>query len=347
MSKEYLYIKSAKCQPVDRFPIWLMRQAGRFMKVYQDVRKKHSMKEVIMTPELACEVTLQPIKAFGMDAAIIFSDILTIPDALGLGVEFPESKGPVMTHPIKTQADIDKLDPHSVTEKLDYVMTAIKMTKKELEPYNTPLIGFAGSPFTLASYMVGDGQGHDLGKFMQFVFSNGKLIHSLLDKLAVADTHYLNDQIKAGVDAIQLFDSWSSVLSWSYFKELSLPYLKKIIQNLDNPKKIPVTVYGTSYSVFYPLLQDIGAQVISIDSRAEISQIRKAVSPNIALQGNLDPYFLLAPKDILTQQATAILKSMQNSKGFIFNLGHGVLPNVPEDNVRTLVDLVKNFPAQK
>ena len=181
---------------------------------------------------------------------------------------------------------------------------------------------------------------------MQFGFSNMPALHALLDKLAIADVHYLNAQIKAGVDAIQIFDSWSNVLSWSYFQELSLPYLKKVIQNLDNPENIPITVYGTSYSVFYPLLQEIGAQVISIDSRADIAHVRKATSPKIALQGNLDPYFLLAPKDILTQQAMAILKSMQGSRGFIFNLGHGVLPAVPEENVKLLVELVKNFPSK-
>jgi uroporphyrinogen decarboxylase len=336
-----LYIRAAKCQSVERIPIWLMRQAGRSMKAYRSLREKYSMKNLLTTPELACEVTLQPIRTYGMDAAILFSDILTIPDALGLGVEYPESRGPVITHPIQNKKDVDSLNISNIPEKLDYVMQAIQRVKKELS--QVPLIGFSGAPFTLASYMIGDGQGHDLGKFMQFVFQHQALIHDVLDKLAQAVTYYLNAQIKAGVDAIQIFDSWSSVLSWAYFKELALPYLKKVIQNLDNPNHVPITVFGTGHSVFYPLLQDIGAQVISLDSKADIALVRKAVLPHIALQGNLDPHLLLAPRDVLKKQTENLLESMQHSQGYIFNLGHGVLPNVSEDNVKFLVDLVKGF----
>ena len=226
-------------------------------------------------------------------------------------------------------------------------MEAIKMTKEQLRKSNTPLIGFAGSPFTVASYLVGDGRGHDLKKFMPVVFGNLELVKSLLDKLTLITVRYLNAQIQSGVDAIQIFDSWSNALSWSSFKDLSLPYLRRVIEQLDNPNKVPVTVFGTSYSVFYPLLQDVGANVISIDSHNDIGKVRKDLRSDIAIQGNLDPYFLLAPKEVLTQQALAILTTMQGSKGFIFNLGHGVLPSVPEDNVRLLVDLVKTFPARQ
>lgn len=332
------YLKAARCESVDRPPIWMMRQAGRYMKSYQAIRSKYSMLEVMKTPELACEVTLQPIKAFGMDAAIIFSDILTVPDALGLGLDFPDGKGPVIAKPITTVKEVESLDIDAITEKLDYVKKAIKLSKKEL---NCPLIGFAGAPFTLASYIVGDGKGHDLSKFMSFAFANKPILLALLDKLSLASAHHLNLQIKAGVDAIQIFDSWSSVLSWGYFQELALPYLKKVISLLHNPKKVPITVFGTGHSVFYPLLQDIGANVISLDSKIDMAIARKEIRPDMAVQGNLDPYFLLAPKKELTLQVKKLLKSMEGKQGFIFNLGHGVLPTVPEENVKLVVDLVK------
>lgn len=345
MTQESSYIKSAKCKPVEHFPIWLMRQAGRYMKVYQKLRQKYTMKQLISSPELACEVTMQPIKAFGPDAAILFSDILTVPDALGIGIDFIDGKGPVAAHPIRSQADVDRLNPEAMVHQLDYIVNAIKLIKEELKAYKTPLIGFAGSPFTVGSYVVGKGEGHDLKEFMGLVSKHPAMIKSLLEKLTKATILYLNLQIKSGVDALQIFDSWSSVLSWNSFQELSLPYLKRILAELDNPEKIPVTVFGTSYSAFYPLLQDIGVDVISVDSRVDISIIRKNVKPNIALQGNLDPYFLLAPKAVLEKEALSILKSMQGSTGYIFSLGHGVTPDVPEDNVKFLVDLVKNFPT--
>ncbi len=334
-----LYLKAARAEAVDRPPVWLMRQAGRYMKSYQAIRKKYTMLEVMRNPELATEVTLQPIKAFGMDAAIIFSDILTVPDALGLELDFPEGQGPVFGHTIKTLKDVENLNPSLISEKLDYVAKAIKLTKKNLD---RPLIGFAGAPFTLASYMVGDGKGHDLTKFMSFAFSNKPILLALLEKLAEASANHLNLQIKAGVDAIQIFDSWSSVLSWGYFQELALPYLKKTISLLQNPKKVPITVFGTGHSVFYPLLQDIGANVISLDSKIDMAIARKEIRPDMAVQGNLDPYFLLAPKKELTLQVKKLLKSMKGQPGFIFNLGHGVLPTVPEENVKLLVSLVQD-----
>lgn len=340
-------MKAAKCKEVDHFPIWLMRQAGRYMKVYQKLREKYTMLDLCLTPELACEVTLQPIKAFGFDAAIIFSDILMLPHALGLRVDFHDKTGIHISNPIQKMEDVNRLDIRNIEEKMHFVLKAIELTKKELEPYKTPLIGFAGSPFTVSSYLVGEGQGHDLGKFMRFLFSNFEVVHALMDKLTVATADYLSAQIKAGVDAIQIFDSWSNVLSWGYFKEITLPYLKKVIALTKNPKKVPITLFGTSNSVFYPLLQDIGTDVISFDSKVDILDMRKSVKKNIAVQGNLDPYFLLAPREILHKQALSMLESMQGQLGYIFNLGHGVMPDVPEENVKYLVDLVKSFPAQK
>lgn len=346
MSQESRYIKATQCKEVDHFPIWLMRQAGRYMKIYRDLRERYSMMEALTTPELASEITLQPVKAFGVDAAIIFSDILIIADGLDLGLEFNENNGPTIARGIKTQRDVDALDINEIPAKVDYFMQAIKLTKKELEVTGTPLIGFSGSPFTVASYIVGDGIKHDLNKFFSIAFSNLPMMHSLLEKLTQATIRYLNAQIEAGVDAIQIFDSWSLALSRYSFEDLSARYIKKVIEGLHNPNKIPVTVYGTNYSTYYPLVQNIGANVIGLDAHIDIAEARKLIPSNMVIQGNLDPYVLLGTKDLIKEQAMRILTSMKGQKGFIFNLGHGIIHTAPEDNVRYLIDLVKNFQAR-
>jgi uroporphyrinogen decarboxylase len=346
MPQESRYIKATQCKEVDHFPIWLMRQAGRYMKIYRDLREKHTMMEALTTPELACEITMQPVKAFGVDAAIIFSDILILPHGLNLGLDFVEGSGPTIAKPINTQADVDNLDVSLIPGNVEYLMEAIRLTKKELAATKTPLIGFAGSPFTVASYIVGEGKKHDFNKFFQIAFSNLPMIHSLLDKLTEATILYLNAQIKAGVDSIQIFDSWSVALSKFFFQELSAQYIKRVIQGLDNPRKIPITVYGTNYATYYPLVENIGANVISIDSHVDILDARKAVPSHLALQGNLDPYILLGSKDLVKQETLRILDSMKGQKGFIFNLGHGIIHTVPEENVKCVIDLVKNYQAK-
>lgn len=346
MPQESRYIKATQCKEVDYFPIWLMRQAGRYMKIYRDLREKHTMMEALTTPELASEITLQPVRAFGVDAAIIFSDILIVAEGLGLGLDFSDSNGPTIARPIKTQADIDRLDVKQIPGSVDYLMQAIRLTKKELELTKTPLIGFAGSPFTVASYIMGEGKKHDLNKFFQIALNDLPMLHSLLEKLTAATINYLNAQIEADVDSIQIFDSWSSALSQYFFQELSVPYIKKVIAGLKNPKKIPVTVYGTNYATYYPYVQNIGANVISLDSHIDIAKARTLIPEHIAIQGNLDPYVLLGTKDLVKTETMRILNSMKGKKGFIFNLGHGIIHTVPEDNVRYVIELVKNFQAK-
>lgn len=341
--KDYLYIRAARGERTERFPIWIMRQAGRYMKEYQKVKGKHTFMEMMQIPEVATEVTLQPIKAFGMDAAILFSDILVVSDAMGAGLDYIEQKGPVFKNPIQSEKDLQKMDPKNTAAKLDYVMQAIKLIKKELKPLNVPLIGFAGAPFTVASYMLGDGQGHDLKKFMKILFGQTPLVKKTLETLVDVTADYLNGQIKAGVDAIQIFDSWTNVLSWDLFKEFSLPYMAEVIKKLDNPKKIPITVFGTANSNFYPLLQDIGADVISFDSRIDILEARNNVRTDMAVQGNLDPHYLYAPSAVLKEKTMMLLNSMEDSSGFIFNLGHGVFPDVNESQIKLLVETVKKF----
>lgn len=249
--QDSLYLKSLRGEEVDHFPIWLMRQAGRYMKVYQEIRAKHSILTLFTTPELACEVTLQPIKAFDLDAAIIFSDILMLPHALGIPFEYPDGKGPVCQKPILTKKDVEELHINRLNPS--FLTDSIKYAKEELKPYKTPLIGFAGSPFSVATYMIGEEPGRNLHQCLRFIFTNYRVMHGLLDKLATATAHYLSLQIKAGVDAIQIFDSWSKVLPWNAYKELSLPYLRKVLDNLDNPNQIPITLFDTSNGALYDL----------------------------------------------------------------------------------------------
>ncbi len=338
-----LYIRAALGQKTERFPIWMMRQAGRYMREYQNIRKHYPLVEMFKTPEIVAKVTLQPITAFGMDAAILFSDILVIPDALGLGLNFIENQGPVFSRPIETMAQIDALDLNCLHERLEYVYTSIRLTQAQLKPLNIPLIGFAGGPFTVASYCVGSGKGHDLNTVLKFYFSQPHLMHRFLDVIADATILYLNRQIMAGVDAIQLFESWMSVLSRELFIELALPYLKKVIEGIQRPSHVPITLFGLANSVFYPLLMDLDIQVIGFDSKAHLPEMRKAIPYQFAIQGHLDPYFLLAPHSILKSQVSKLLDSMQGSSGYIFNLGHGVMPEVPEENVLRVVEQVKAF----
>lgn len=335
------YIRATQCKEVDHVPIWLMRQAGRYMKAYRDLRQKYSMMEAFTNPELSCEITLQPVKAFQVDAAIIFSDILVLGDGLNLGLDFSDSS-PRFTRPIKTQKDVENLDISRIPEKVDYLMQALRLTKRELESSKTPLIGFSGSPFTVASYVVGDGK-HDVNRFFEIAYSDLKMTHALLEKLTQATIRYLNAQIEAGVDALQIFDSSSLTLSKHFFLELSAPYIKKVIAGLHNPNKIPVCIYGSNYAVHYPLLQDIGADIIAIDSQVEIAEARKNLPSQIAVQGNLDPFILYGSKDVIKRETLRILDSMKGRNGFIFNLGKGMIRDIPEDNVRYLIELVRNY----
>lgn len=338
------YLRAAHCLEVEETPIWMMRQAGRFMASFQKIRQRYSFIELVKTPELATHVTLMPIHAFSMSAAILFSDITVIADALDLGLRYKEGFGPSVERPIQSQQDVDRLViPDKIEEKLSYVMEAIKMTKQELD--TVPLIGFAGAPFTVMTYLLKDNLSRRPRECMKWILGSHSVVHSFLDTLSCLTASYLNAQIKAGVDAIQLFES--QVLSWSLFTTYALPYLKKVIQRLENPKNIPITLFGTSFTSLYPLLQDIGAHVISFDSRMSILKMRQAIAPHIAVQGNLDPYYLLAPKELLKKEVMAILESMEGQRGFIFNLGHGVFPEVPEDHVKFVVDIVRNFDAKR
>jgi len=333
-----LFLDALKCESTSsRPPVWLMRQAGRYMPEYRALRMKYPFLQMCHTPELAAEVTLLPIRTFGMDAAILFSDILVIPEALKVGLHFDEGKGPIIENPLTSAADIDNLPPPDISEALQYVAEAIRLLKPELK---IPLIGFSGAPFTVASYMIEGGTNRTLSKTKQWMFRDPGSFHRLLDHLATCTINYLNMQIEAGVDAIQLFDSWANVLAHAQFCDFSLEYLKRILAGLSRPD-IPVILFCRGSSVFAPELASLSPAGVSLDWNVDLPQMRQIIPRNIALQGNLDPFVLYAPHDVIKKEVRSLLDRMKGEPGYIFNLGHGIFPDVSPDAVRVLVEEIK------
>lgn len=334
-----LLLDALSCKNKSRPPVWLMRQAGRYMPEYRAIREKYTFLEMCQNPEVAAEITLLPIRAFGMDAAILFSDILVIPEALGLGLHISEGEGPILEQRVTNAQDIAALPKVNIDEKLDYVSQAIRLVLPELK---VPLIGFCGAPFTVASYMIEGGSSKDLKKTKQWMVRDPESFQTLLSYITKCTIDYLNLQIRSGVHAIQIFDSWANVLGPSHFREFSVRYLKKIIESLDN-LEIPVILFCRGSSVFIKELLEINARGISVDWNGDLGSIRKMVTNKIALQGNLDPDILYATNNVIKEEVERMLKGMHGDPGYIFNLGHGIKPDVPVDAVKTLVETVKNY----
>lgn len=334
-----LFLDALHCCNLERPPVWLMRQAGRYMPEYRKIREKHSFLEMCHQPEIAAQVTLLPIQKFGMDAAILFSDILVIPEALGLGLDFEAGHGPVFERPLNNADDIQRLPRPNIREALGYVGEAIRHVSAEL---TVPLIGFCGAPFTLASYMIEGKSSHDLKKTKQWMLRDPKSFHHLLTYLSECAIEYLNMQIDSGVNAIQIFDSWANTLGNSHFREFSLSYMTRIIAGLKNPQ-IPVILFCRGSSVFLNDLMEANPRGISLDWNIDLAKARTLIPDNIALQGNMDPDVLYAPLDIVKTETQRLLNIMKNDKGYIFNLGHGVKPDVPVAAVQTLVETIKSY----
>lgn len=341
------FLKAIKCQPVDHIPVWFMRQAGRYMQEFRTLREKYTFMELIRTPELAAEVTMQPIRTFGFDAAIQFCDILVMADAFDLGFTYVDKQGPVIGRKLKCSEDLLNISLDSVQERLQYVFEGIRCTKHQLKPHQTPLIGFAGAPFTIAQYLVGEEFKKDEKKTVAWCLTHGDFMHEVLELITQATILYLKGQVQAGVDALQIFESWNSALSWTTSKELSAYYIKKIIHAVKAEYDIPIALFGTANSNFYSQHLDSGMDVISFDAKIDLSKAREQIPKHIALQGNLDAHFLLGPKAALVNEVDRILNSMQGENGFIFNLGHGILPETPEENVRLVVDRIHSHKASK
>lgn len=329
------FIHALKCRNESRPPIWLMRQAGRHLASYRALRQKHSFLEMCHQPELIAEVSLLPVKAYELDAAILFSDILIIPEALGVGLRFEDQIGPIIERPLADAEEVKKLPDPSEFPFL-FVKEGIQCLKPSLK---IPLIGFCGAPFTVASYMIEGRTSRDFKKTKRWMLKDPEGFHLLLHKIADWSVTYLNLQIEAGVDAVQIFDSWANALAHRQFREFSLYYLDYILKRIK--KDVPVILFCRGSSVFAPQLAEIHPAAIGLDWNCSLPQMRKIIPSSVALQGNLDPDLLYAPLAKIKEEANHLLDEMEGDKGFIFNLGHGIFPDVTEEAVRTLIDCVR------
>jgi uroporphyrinogen decarboxylase len=333
-----LFLDALHCRNTSgKTPVWLMRQAGRYLPEYRALRAKHSFLEMCHTPELATEITHMPIKRFGFDAAIVFSDILVVGEAMGGHLHFDEGIGPIFDNPVRNEKDIQSLSEKNIEHKLHYVSQTIKALKKDLK---VPLIGFAGAPFTVASYLVEGKSSRDLKTTKKWIFSHPESFHSLMDKITQATIDYLNMQIDSGVDALQIFDTWANYLGPTQFQEFSQNYLNKILKGLK--RNIPVILFCKGSAAYAPMLAQINPSGISVDWNCTLSDMRKYIPVPIALQGNLDPDTLYGSQEVIRKEVGRLLRSMSGDKGFIFNLGHGILPDIPIQSVETLVETIKN-----
>lgn len=341
-----IFLRSLQKKSVERTPVWIMRQAGRYLPEYRKVRAKAGdFLTLCKTPELACEVALQPLNRFALDAAILFSDILTIPDAFGLGLSFVEGEGPCFSSPISTTAQIDSLYIPCVEEKLKYVMDTVKLTRKEM-PSHLPLIGFAGSPWTLACYMIEGGSSKDFKKVLRFMYSEPQAIHQLLEKLTTAVSQYLLAQIKSGANAIMLFDTWGGILTTPNYQQFSLAYLTTIVMNLKKVyPEIPVILFTKGGGQWLKSIAHSGCDAIGVDWTCDLGRARAEVGDKVALQGNLDPTVLLTNPECIRAQVKEVLDAYGRGTGHIFNLGHGITPDVPPENVTVMIEAVREYSA--
>lgn len=334
------FLRAAARLPVDMTPVWLMRQAGRYLPEYREIRAKAgSFLTLCKTPELACEVTLQPLRRFPLDAAILFSDILTIPDAMGLGLYFKEGEGPAFERPVQNEKSIHALSIPDPDMSLGYVLDTIKLVTHELND-KIPLIGFCGSPWTLATYMVEGKANKEFPTIKKMLIESPSLLHELLDILAKSVSLHLNAQIKAGVQAVMIFDTWGGMLATEEYQNFSLNYIKKIIQTI---KTAPIIVFTKNSHKWLELIVDTGCQVIGLDWMTNIKSARERIGHHVALQGNMDPAILLTSPQKVEEEVARILADYGDSPGHIFNLGHGVLPATPYENVAALVEAVHRF----
>jgi len=340
------FLRALLKQPVDTTPIWIMRQAGRYLPEYRAVRAKAGgFMDLCENADLACEVTMQPLERYDLDAAILFSDILTIPDAMGLGLYFAEGEGPKFERPLKTLADVQKLAVPDPEDELRYVMNAVRTIRKELNG-RVPLIGFSGSPWTLATYMVEGGTTKDFGKVKGMMFSEPKAMHLLLDTLAQSVTSYLNAQIAAGAQAVMVFDTWGGVLSDEKYQEFSLNYMQQIVSGLTREadgRQVPVTLFTKGGGRWLEKMADTGCDALGLDWTQDIGQARLRVGDKVALQGNMDPSVLYASPEAIKSEAKKVITGFGEGPGHIFNLGHGIHQHIDPDKVTVLVDAVHDY----
>jgi uroporphyrinogen decarboxylase len=340
MSEDYLFLKACRREKVERTPVWLMRQAGRYMAEYQNIRKNYTFLEMCKNPEVAAEITLQPIERLGVDAAILFSDILIPVEAMGMNLEFKEGVGPLLHNPVRTHKDVEALDVPTPDQKMPFVLDTIKLLRKKLDG-KVPLIGFSGAPFTTASYMVEGGGSRNYLHAKTMMYNHPELFDALMEKISRALSLYLNAQIKAGAQAVQLFDSWAGALSPTDYENFVLPHTKKVIDSVS--KKVPFIHFATGNSALLELMRKAGGSVIGVDWRVNLDDAWKRVGHDVSIQGNLDPMCLFAPPEEIEKRVKEVLSRAENRPGHIFNLGHGIHKETPVENVQAMVEAVKKY----
>ncbi|HIC04032.1 MAG TPA: uroporphyrinogen decarboxylase [Nitrospirales bacterium] len=339
------FLKACRREPVDCTPVWFMRQAGRYMAEYREIRKKHDILTVCKTPELSAEVTLQPVKSFDIDAAIIFADILLPLEPMGIDLEFTAGEGPVIHNPVRDSSAVNALKEVD-GDSLRYVGDAIRLAQKGLQaqPCPVPLIGFAGAPFTLASYMLEGGSSRNYIHTKGMMYSDPRAWHALMKKLSHVIAEYLRSQIHAGAQVVQLFDSWVGCLNPDDYREYVLPHVQHIISSLRN-ERVPIIHFGTGTATLLELMKEAGGDVIGVDWRVNIDDAWTRLGPDVAVQGNLDPVTLFAPIPEIQRRVADIMRRAAKRPGHIFNLGHGILPQTPVEHVQAVTRMVHELSA--
>jgi len=332
LSRKELFLRACRCEPVSRVPVWMMRQAGRYLPEYREIRAKHSFLTVCKTPDLAVEVSVQPFRRLGVDAIIIFSDILIPAEAMGLHLEL-EDAGPNLPHPVRTEADVKKLHIFDPEQETGFLMEALRRTVKQVGP-DVPVLGFAASPWTLACYMVEGKTKEGFATVKNFLYREPKVFRELLHRIAQATIPYLKGQIQAGVTAVQLFDTWCGELDLNDYTEFVLPAVQEVISGLGNA--VPVIYYTKASYHLLPSVVKAGANVLSVDWRVPLSTVRKLAGPRVAVQGNLDPAILFGPQEKI-REATLDIVSQTGGLGHILNLGHGILQHTPVENAQFFI----------
>ena len=342
-------LKALLREPVDVTPVWMMRQAGRYLPEYRKVRTQAgSFMDLCTNPELACEVTLQPVERFPLDAAILFSDILTIPDAMGLGLYFEEGEGPRFSNPVRSEAEVDALPVPDPEDELRYVMDAVRLIRRVLDN-RLPLIGFSGSPWTLATYMVEGAATKTFSRVKAMLYNEPLVLHRLLDTLAQSVTAYLNAQIAAGAQTVMIFDTWGGVLTPPDYTEFSLQYMQQIVSGLVRKaegRKVPVILFTKGGCQWLEAMADTGCDALGIDWSTDLADARRRVGDRVALQGNLDPAVLYSDPDIIRDKVAVALEAFGKGTGHVFNLGHGINPDVDPEHAGVLINAVHELSAQ-
>jgi uroporphyrinogen decarboxylase len=339
------FLDACRRLPVDRTPVWFMRQAGRYMPEYRAIRARHSLLEICAQPELAAEVTLQPVRALGVDAAILFADILLPLIPMGIDLEFAAGEGPLIHNPIRAAGDVAGLRPVEARESLGHVLAAVRLVRRELEG-GTALIGFAGAPFTLASYLIEGSSSRSFLKTKRLMYGDPTTWHALMSKLARVVADYLAAQVEAGAQAVQLFDSWAGALSPEDYQEYALPHSRRVLASLA-ATGVPLIHFGTDTANLLPLMAQAGGDVIGLDWRTPLDWGWEQVGADRAVQGNLDPAALFAPRPELERRVRRVLEQAGGRPGHIFNLGHGIWPETPVENVRAVVEMVHEYSVRE